>query len=153
MSQYNISYYFEHQLLPELFYKQTEPFVMSAIQKKDMLFGFMDRLFKDQGESNPYAAEDFTVEPIKIDEEVFALIVMFPQPIAEPLCVAALMLFDSDFTKKCYYCVEMGDSDGEGKVFLCAWEEDGRHVNYGSGPWDFGEVIERCRRLFRNRKS
>jgi hypothetical protein len=150
MSQYNITYHFEHKLLPELFFTQTGAFVSAAIQKKDMLYDFIDSMFRDQKEENPYSPLDFIVEPVKLDEDVLALAVMFPQPIAEPLSYAALMLFDPEFEKKRFYSIEMGNDAGDNMPFLCGWTEDGSHINYGHCSWTFSEVMERCRKMFKS---
>ena len=148
MNQYKITYFFEHELLPSLFFTRTEKFVNRIANGKNALFMLMSTQCTEEGAENVYGPGDFDATPVKIAEDKLALIIRFPEPIGEPLCYYAVLLFDPTFKKKAYYCVEMADPFGESDPFLCGWDENGRHLNFGKCKNDMNDILGRCASMF-----
>ena len=106
MSAFDILYLLEHRLLPQWFFKEKGPFVLQLLRSETLLYEIADRLFEEEGEENPYAPDDFAVEPFSLSAAVKGLKLIFPKPEKEPLCYRCYLFFDMSFEKVCFFCVE-----------------------------------------------
>ncbi|MBQ9046815.1 MAG: hypothetical protein IJ120_02835 [Solobacterium sp.] len=144
MNRHDIRYMIEHRLLPELFYEKGAEFVADFLQDKELLFRIADSLFRKHGIENPYACEQFATEAIRITDSILVMKLCFPEPEEEPLCCCSYAVFDPLFTNMRYFCIEKGSAASGELPFVCAWTEDGTHVNYGSCSFRENEDMIEC---------
>lgn len=130
MDGYEIRYMFEHQLLPQWFFEKKFNFIMVLLEDKEFLYKASSAIFEEFEVENPYSKEDFKVETAKMAEEVMVVKMIFPKPEKEPLCYSSYLFFDKEFKKVSYFCIERGDE--EKCPFVCSWEPNGEHNNYGN---------------------
>lgn len=140
MQIHRIRYFFEHKLLQSWFYENKEQFVGMILQNKRILYRVIGDIFESEGLKNPYKEEDFGAEPIRVTDDVLVLKLIFPEPENTPLCHCVYLFFDEGFEKQDYFCVEKGEKT----PFLCSWDSNGCHQNYGSCTFDEMDNIIRC---------
>ena len=135
-------YYFEHRLLPEVFYGAKGGFIM-AINKDLQELNRVFHKSASDAEVEEEVPEDFMhTELVYVDDDKkdYLQIVEFNGPEECPLCKIAVMRFDKDFTKLMYYTFEY-EFDGSAPV-LCGWDEEGNHLNFGDKAETVPEMLE-----------
>ena len=143
-NRHNIRYYFEHKLLPQWFYDKKEQLVGAIIHDKSILFRVIDDIFNDEEIDNPYKEDDFDISKIKISDDVMVLKLIFPEPEEEPLCYCSYLLFDINFEKISYFCIEKGNELSQDQPFVCSWTSDGSHLNHGNCTFEEDNDLMRC---------
>lgn len=150
MDRHGIRYVFEHRVLPQWFFEDTQKFVGVLLNNKEVLYDFINDIFEKENVENPYSEDDFKVEAAKLTDNVLFVKISFPEPEEEPLCYCSYMLFDEKFEKKRYYCIERGNEAGDFLPFVCGWTPEGTHVNYGHCGLGEDEDLIRCMELYVN---
>lgn len=145
---HELNYQFQHKLLPDLFFKSKPGFVGMFLKDKDMLSTLCNDFFTHFEEENPYSKEDFSTEIFKLSADTYALKLVFPEPLTEPLCYYSLIIFKKDFSEYMYFCLEKGGIFSDNAPFLCRWNEEKAHLNYGTCEYNEKEFILRCCDIF-----
>lgn len=140
--EYHARYAFETDILPHLFYDLKDRFVAPVLKDKNVLYATMNEVYKSHGIENPYTEDQITIDLGRITDEVLMLKLVFPEPEMEPFCYWSYLLFDRNFEKCSYFCVEKGRFDD--KPFICEWDMEGNHQNYGKAPFENDEDFLRC---------
>ena len=141
-------YFFEHKLLPHMIF--GEPVQASILIPNDstVLYKICEDVYKQHGEEIPHSAEEFSAKGKKIDEKTFSLKMTFPYPQSVSLCYHSYMLFNDDFTKIAYFCLEKTAQENDIPM-LCGWDKEGTHFNYGKCSLEDGDDLARCIEIFR----
>lgn len=149
MTLHEICYGFEHKLLPEMFFEYKFAFVKMLLDDKTKLYKIINDIFEDAKEKNPYTEDDFDIVLAKLDENLYMLKIIFPEPKTEPLCYCSYIFFDCSFEKTGYYCIEKGNSfSGKEEPFVCSWSKEGMHFNYGNCVMEDNKDFLRCLELY-----
>ncbi len=148
---YDSRYLVEHVILPKNFYEQKINFIYVMIKSGgEYVYDVTKDIIENDGGQCPYSSDDYGIHFIRMDEKAehgnYILTAEFPMPEKEPLCIRAICIFDLDtsnnesFSKYRYFTVESGVNEGD-KPFLCAWNEDGSHSNFGEVSDDIKEQV------------
>ncbi len=141
---------FEHRLLPQWFFEETEKLVGLVLQNKGILYQIIDDIFAKEKVKNPYSASQFDMETAKLTDEVMMLKLTFPMPEEEPLCYCSYLFFNKGFEKLGFFCIEKGNALGNAKEepFVCAWTQERSHVNYGTCTFENQNDFLRCADIY-----
>ena len=145
MDLHEAYYCFQHRLIPQTFFEDKVAFVNAlAADNTKMLFSWMDSFFEHVGAENPYTEDMFGVDVMQYDQRVYIIKISFPKPEKKLSCYSGYMLFDKKCNKQMYFCVEKGEDDD----FLCGWDSENRHYNYGKCDCRGREALNRCLRIY-----
>lgn len=143
MDRHGIRYIYEHKLLPDWFFKDKSQFIGMLLHDKSILLGIIEEMFEKEELQNPYQEDEFKIDATKIEEDIFMLKIIFPEPEEEPLCYCAYLFFDNEFEKTSYFCIEKGNDAGNNIPFVCSWTTDGCHHNYGGCTFEnYGDFLK-----------
>ena len=149
MTLHDARYQFEHKFLPGMFFEHPEALITLLLDDASKLCSIIGDIFDYAKIENPYSPDDFKAEPVKIDENNYAIQITLPEPFTEPLSYFHYIFFDIDFKKTAYFCLEKGnDFFGKEEPFLCGWDSDHNHLNFGNCPLDEKIAFLRCLELF-----
>ncbi len=147
VSQINDSLYsFEHQFIPERFYKDGIMFLAAIASKDNILNKLFHDMISEEVEEDPYPEVSINVEK-KISGSVIYDVITFPDPPSAPLCYEAIAMIDLLSKRSGYYCLEKSIMENDMPV-LCGWTADGKHVNYGSYLLDKKEFAAKVLEMF-----
>lgn len=146
-------YMVENVIVPKFFFEQTEDLVVNLMNDDELLMSFVDKAVEDTDFTNPYKPEDFKVSVNKIANQIYMIIIDYPEPEREPLCYSCVLIFDEGFKHRRLFSLEKGDSEAGRVPHICEWTPDREtgeltHVNFGMGVDDYDENIRKCIRLF-----
>lgn len=131
----NIMYEYQHKVLPKWIYSSPEFFSdLITYGEKKVLFASCKKFFEDNLVEFPYQENDFGGFRIRVDADTVMVMLRFPQPEAVPLCYRMYMYVDTNSNRIACYTVERGMDPYNNCTlyFLCGWDENGVHRNYGS---------------------
>jgi hypothetical protein len=148
MDRHGVRYMFEHRVLPSWFYEDKEKFVGLLLDDHEILFRIIDGIFKQEDVENPYTCDQFDIDAAKITDEVFMIKVIYPEPEEEPLCYCSYLFFDREFNKMGYYCIEKGSELSNYYPYVCSWNKEGAHTNYGNCTFEKNADFIRCIDIF-----
>ena len=94
----------------------------------------------------PYNVEEYKVYFDKVGKDCKIIRIVMPEPTETPLCFEVYMIFDNQCTNGMYFTVERGESVK--MRFLCAWNSEGGHGNYGECNKDTGAIKKRIAQVF-----
>lgn len=136
MSLKKARYYMEHQLLPELFFEDKSDFIDAILDEdRNLLYEFMIKVCEEENISCPYKEEQYKVDFYKISETEYMIKATFPLPEDTPLCSKVYFMFDECFDNLKYYTIERNQIKGKKRIYyLCGWDEEHNHLNYGQAP-------------------
>ncbi|MBQ1827320.1 MAG: hypothetical protein II126_05045 [Erysipelotrichaceae bacterium] len=129
----NIMYEFEHRLLPKWILTSgafhNDLFKNGA---RATLYGALKSVYENRKEEMPYKPEDFNGLNFQPDENTVVYMLKLPDPTEVPLCYRMYMFRDLQTGQTACYTIEKGtDIDGSELRFLCEWNNEGKHINYG----------------------
>lgn len=143
MDNNQILYLYEHKLLPKYYFQMKDRFVMALLNgSEEFLRGFLENLYKDENRECPFTKEQFGLKVGRLSEKLMLVRIVFPTPETAPLCYYAFLIFDESFEKACFFTLERGADEKE--MFLCSWNRDGQHTNYGTVGFNEEQIIKRC---------
>ena len=127
-------YFFEHRLFPDFFYADPERLISVLTNLEDReVCGLFDGLLEDYNVPPVPAYETLHVDKTWHIPEGNCVHIVLPKCAEEPDCSDIFLV--SSPTETCYYTVETGPVP-RGKTkpvcFLCAWDAEGNHSNFGS---------------------
>ena len=142
-----ILYEFEHKLLPKWAYNSVD-FFNDLVNKgiKETLYRAIKSVYDNHKEECPYREDDFSGFSTRLDVDTFVIVLRLPKPEEVPMCYCALLYMDLNTKRIAYYTMEKGkDPIDEREIqFLCGWDKEGNHNNYGSAytdKYNFGDVM------------
>ncbi len=149
----NIMYEFEHRLLPR--WILTSGAFYNDLMKngaKQTLYGALKSVYDNRNEEMPYKLEDFNGMNFYTDESTIVAMMKLPDPTEVPQCYRMYMYYDPEIKKIACYTVEKGvDIDGTELRFLCEWDQDGNHKNYGGFHLiNMTQMVSQEIRIFQN---
>ena len=142
-----LRYYFEHEMLPNWFHKKTEAFIERLVEEENnFLHEGMNLLCEDAGQEMQYTREQYKVYRCRTQKEYTMICIEMPKPEVELLCYQVYLVFSHDYQNKGYYTVERGSSFRE--RFLCFWDQDQFHGNYGKTYEDTSRTERKIAEIF-----
>jgi len=123
-----IRYHFEHSAMPRFFYE--DPATVLDVVKEVGVYPVFAALANENGVAYPYQETDFKENLYNQDDGTVVLQVVMPRPEVTPQCYRIYMVYNADTGDADYYTVEFDDMMGE-TAFLCGWNPDMTHLNYG----------------------
>ena len=143
----NTLYGFQHQALPRWAYNSTQFFndLVNTGEKKT-LYEAAKRVYENNNEECPFKEEDFGGFHVRMDVKTVAVVLRFPKPEEVPMCYCSFIFLDAETKRIGYYTLEKGkDPISERDMqFLCGWDKEGNHQQYGSvytDQADFGDMF------------
>lgn len=147
-------YFFEHKMIPQLFYEDPESMMKSM--KDGGAFDLWKRFTEQNKIDLTYSAEDFDVREFPQEDGMEMVMISLPKPPDSPLCSRIYLCYIPETRTGGVYTVEYDNMFGD-TWFLCGWTKDGTHQNYGGAmslaPADSGyeeglrQEAEQVRRL------
>ena len=125
-------YFVEHKFLRDNILGDDGQAVLSIIlfEQGKFFVNLYSMLHEDDSDYQcPYRAEDFSAEGFKLSDDTFFVRVNMPEPETEVLCSMIVIAHDEEGNSRRYITVEGNIHEG---AFLCEWQKDGVHANYGS---------------------
>ncbi len=148
---HSIRYYFEHELLPKLFFENELGFMCAITNKENnVLNKYFLKIFEEESLNNPYGDNPINIETFVV-EDICIVEITFPVPEDEPLCFETIMLYNLKTNKSGFYCIEKGS--GETPRYLCGWDNAALHLNYGSCSEDMKKVRVDILKIFLDEKD
>lgn len=136
-------YKFEHGILPQQFHTHKMPFITFLLKGEEAFCQWVTDCYKQEGLDFPYQPGDYAIDYVKMLDDVFVVVLRFPEPEAPGLCHSVYFAFDSAFSWQHYFTLEKTVGDLGEDPMLCAWIERG-HANYGPVDPDQIHVLEKC---------
>ena len=143
----NINYEFQHRLLPNWSYNAPKFFNDLVNEgEKQTLYKAIKSVYDNRKVECPYKEDDFSGFHTRLDVDTVAVVLRFPAPEEVPLCFCSLIYLDTNDNRIGYYTMEKGKDPitGEEMQFLCGWDNEGNHRQYGSvytKNMNFGDVF------------
>ena len=109
------------------------------------LYDVMSELCGESQVENIYTPEMYKVSACKLEDGTSIVKLYMPEPESEPLCYRIYLVLDELLEKANSFTVERGAL--EGQIFLCGWDENGGHSNFGVLPNVEKEEWERILKL------
>ncbi len=155
-------YILEHQMLPRFFYDDEIDLAASVYNDTSMICKMFDDICGNEGLENPFTEEDFSFKVYQCDpddDKWLGAVIRFPKPDKSPLCYEMYLFFDRDGGNKGLFTLEydLAPIRRDGKLtetecaFLCAWDKQQNHTNFGSAPAD--EPVDFFTHAFRVHKK
>ena len=126
----DIRYYFEHQLLPDLFYE--DPGKVLGYLQNNPLFALWQSLCESIPFDVTYPEDAFGALFVLGDDVQVLARLDLPRPEATPQCSRIYLYWNQETGSAGYYTVEY-DNFLEESEFLCGWTKDHEHTSYASG--------------------
>ena len=143
----NIQYEFQHRLLPNWSYNSPQ-FFNDLVNngEKQTLYKAIKSVYDNRQMECPYKEDDFSGFHSRLDVDTVVVLMRFPAPEEVPLCHCALIFLDAATKRIGYYTLEKGKDPITEKdmQFLCGWDSEGKHQQYGSIYTDqasFGDLF------------
>ena len=127
---HDIRYFFEHKLIPELFYQNPEALIQYMRDKG--AFDLWGRFTKANNLDIFYSEADFEVRDLSQAGGLQMVMISLPKPPDSPLCFRIYLCCDPTANKAAVFTVEYEDLLGD-SCFICGWSQEGSHQNYGGG--------------------
>lgn len=140
-------YYFEHQFLPKLFYDPKVFLPMAIKNNPDVIHMNWTHLLEHYGITDTYDADAYKVQMFEISDKIACVRILCPQPEVEPQCLWIYMLFRYSLRKRFYFTVEKGGLFESGP-FLCGWDRNQKHINYGECEEHIEKALDQAIAIF-----
>ena len=148
--EYHARYFVEHKGLPHAFYTEGCRLLSLLLAKEGQ--ALRDYYTKLEGANPdylcPYDADDFEVNYrtyIQDRDSCLVVRVEMPEPEDVRLCRAVFFVYGDHGSVELYFTSEFTE---EGTYFLCAWDEEGAHFNFGDAPCDDSDEMDKVASLF-----
>ena len=127
---YDVRYYFEQMLLPQLFYEYEDPNQFLGYLTENGVFSVWESFTGNNGFDRVYGQEDFAQNLYLEDDGILMMLVNLPKPEDLHLCNRVYLCLNPNNGKRGYYTVELIQA-GEEKWSLGGRTEQGETLNYG----------------------
>lgn len=129
LTLYDVRYYFEHRLLPEELYENRDQLV--AFLRSSGVHALWASLTGSIGFETVYPEDAFGIAEFPQEDGTNVIMLSLPAPEDSPLCSRVYLCWNPETGKAGYYTVELDNLFGE-TWFLCGWNAEGIHENYGT---------------------
>ena len=124
-----VRYAFEHNMLPRYFYADPQNLIDHVA---DMgLYVLWASVATENGADPTYPEEDYVVHVYDLEDGGTLMQIELPDPDANLLCYRIYFLYNSETGEAGYYTAE-SDTFSPNACYLCSWNEDHTHLNFGS---------------------
>ena len=140
MTLVEIRYYFEHKILPQYYFEDTELFLSEILDtlnnEEDAGENIVYDLIYEMAQKNdiefPYSRNEYKAELFSLNEDNYMIRICLPEPEEPLLCSYIYMMFyTEDLSKIRYFTVELLEKKKRKNLYcLCEWEQNGFHKNY-----------------------
>ena len=121
--------YFEHTLLPELFY--SDPLTVIGGMDSDSLYRSWNMIAQDFGYADSYTKADFQAHRLRSDQDIIMALIMLPAPTEAPECYRLYLCYDMTAKAGLYFTNEYEDDmKGWGLVGLWTSEKEHHFVDF-----------------------
>lgn len=129
-------YYCEHERLPEMFFENKNAFIKELLDEdRNLLYELITQACEAEKIVCPYTENQYSYRKKSINDTYDMLKLIFPNPEEKLLCSSVYLVFDKEFADKRYFTVERDCIKGRKRIyFLCEWDSDHTHYNYGRVP-------------------
>ena len=124
---FNVRYYFEHRLLPSLYFENPEAYI--SFYETNGIFSLWNAYTEFQDFDTTYTADEFEVRNISPVEDIILLMLKMPEPEETPFCFRIYLYYDQATGTAAYFTIEF-DNFFDECAYLCAWTKDMTHLNY-----------------------
>ena len=145
MTDYQIRFDFEHHVLPNAFFTNRLDFIGMLLMDKNSLFYVIKGMMEDKGLECPYTEDQFSIMPLRLNDEISLFTLTFPEPEKGPLCYKCYLFFDEEFSRAMYFCIEKNE---KGIPVVCAWNIKGEHVEYMPCSLEDLDDFRKCADIF-----
>ena len=125
---HNARYFFEHNMLPNEFFQNTEQLV--SFLKKNGIYTLWQNFANSNGFDPFFSEEEFGFQELPQEDGADILLLTLPMPDRSPLCCRIYLCLNPQGEAAGYYTIEYDNYFGD-KWFMCSWEKDGKHMDYG----------------------
>ena len=125
---HDVRYYFEHRMLPQMFFDMPEAIILYLQEGK--AFDLWKSLTDNIGFPLTFTEDQFTVRGYLQEDGSTLLQLELPKPEDTPLCYRVYFYRSAAGTDH-YFTIEYDDFFGEA-AYLCAWTAEGNHLNFGT---------------------
>lgn len=130
-------YYYEHKLIPEMFYQENIDFFGVLAEDPGALFAIFNDACKGNRIQHTFTPDDFCVAGERMDDDYLCLTLTFPIPQRVPLCFEMYLFQKRDLSGKgCYTLERSKNIKGEDVLVLGGWGRKEDHLNFGSFPME-----------------
>lgn len=135
MSLKRTRYYFEHELLPRVFFEKKGEFI-NMLQEYGgrLLYRMMLWECEEAKVSCKYIEQEYRCTVRKMENGWGMLCMKFPRAKKPCMCPLAFCIFGEGYSWVRYFMVESGRLGARRVFFLCEWNPQRYHYNYGSVP-------------------
>ena len=139
-----VRYHFEHNAVPRYFYEDPAN-VLAALREQGM-YMLWTALADENGVAYPYQADDFEEYWYELTDGSTILQIVMPDPEATPQCYRIYLLYNPTTGEAGYYTAEY-DNFFDESAFLCGWDAQHSHMNYGGaavtekGSSDYEDIL------------
>lgn len=125
---YDVRYYYEHKLLPQLFYEIPEDVLVYMQDGK--AFDLWKSLTEDVNFPLTFTADQFILRDYPQEDGGTLLQLELPKPEDTALCFR-VYFYRNALGVNNYFTVEYDNYFGEA-AYLCGWTAEGNHLNFGT---------------------
>lgn len=144
-----IRYFFEHKFLPHIYYDPKIILPVSIKQNPDVIRQNWKNILNKEQVQDIYPDDAWEVQSYELDPHTASNRIICPIPEKEPQCYYIYMLFTYDLKRFYYFTMEKGGLFDSGP-FLCGWDPDGKHRNFGGCEQDIEKGLDRAFELFQS---
>lgn len=151
MDKRELRYTVEHRFFPSELFRNPAQMIGALSQKKgEFVWKMYDIIAVSEQTENPFKPENFAVKLYRLDDNWYMIQLVMPKADSQPLCERIYIIFNETFKKVFYYTVERSvavERGGAETWFLCRWNAEAEHLNYGEVSGEENEEIGRIREL------
>lgn len=140
-------YYFEHVLLPSLFYANPQHFINLVRPHRTYLLS--DKLEEVESEyplRELFEGMECEVSFKEFMPGVFKLEIKMPKPEEQGLCHKVVFMTDIEESRSVFLTIE----EGHNRMILCSKLDDGTRTNHGEFTADEAEQVRLLKELYAN---
>lgn len=123
-------YYFEHKMIPQLFYEDPEQ--LMGFLRENGPFTLWERFTGQNNVDVTYSADEFELKEFPQEDGMQILMISMPDPPELPLCFRIYLCYDPATKEGAVFTMEYDNMFGDA-CFLCGWNKEGTHLDYGAG--------------------
>lgn len=123
-----VRYAFEHNMLPRYFYADPQNLIDRVAELG--LYVLWASVATENGADPTYPEEDYVIHMYDLEDGGTLMQIELPDPDANLLCYRIYFLYNPETGEAGYYTAE-SDTFSPGTCFLCGWDQEGKHLNFG----------------------
>lgn len=149
---FKLRYEFEHMLIPNWFYTQTEDFAEELKKSEDSVDKLFYKLCYDKNIKDEWIGQYQCSFAFDKENNINALVIVCPKVEVSTNCKYIFILYNDTnklvLTYEYEDMISLFEANG-GNYMICAWDENKMHRNYGRFKGDDFELIEKIKEIFK----